>query len=371
MLKKKFTVLILSVLVLAMPIGGFFLQPVKTKAKSVFSDIENHWAEETILWAVERGIVKGYEDGTFRPNKHVTEAQFLAMLIRAYQPDLQSGQSGHWADAYYAYAVKMNYPLLGVRDLPIRDKKITRLRVAELISASQGVNYEGNDAIRYLLGNRLATGRDPNNVTISNFDPHSYLTRAQAVQFIKNLVEKGKGELLARPQQPSDPSLLPKIPLGIEYDLPYKPPAGWVPPKIKSVATDDYWENSEILEKELGFIKGFAFNPYGGQQLELAKILITDGTENHIAQVQFLAWYGLKNQEHPSNKIPYVARELFKFYLPNEYNKLFTIIDDGVNGKDVSKYIDKPFTLDGREILIIDGERSITVVISKKGKSVE
>jgi len=118
-------------------------------------------------------------------------------------------------------------------------------------------------------------------------------------------------------------------------------------------------------------IKGAAYNPYGGKQLELATILITDGTENHIAQIQFSAWYGSKTEADIFNKIPYVSRELFKFYLPNDYDKLFKIMDDGYNGKDVSKYINKPFKLDGREIKIVENQYSVTVVISKKGKSVE
>jgi len=52
------------------------------------------------------------------------------------------------------------------------------------------------------------------------------------------------------PKKPEQqPEQQPQPAEKIEYDLPYKPPAGWVPPKIKSVATDDYWKNSEILKK--------------------------------------------------------------------------------------------------------------------------
>jgi len=369
--KKQIAITLMIMLVFAVSIDGILQYSEKAEAKSAFSDIDNHWSKETVLWALEKGIVSGYGDGTFRPNQQVTEAEFLTMLVRTYHPDIQNSQSGHWADAYYAFAKKMNYPVLGGDDLKLRNNKITRLQVAELISATQGVNYQGNDAVRYLLGNGLANGNDPNNVTIASFNPNGYLTRAEAVQFIKNVVEKGKGELLARPKQPSDPSILPNIPLGIQYDLPYKPPAGWIPPKIKSEATDDVRKDSEILEKELGFLSGTAYNPYGGQQRGLAVILITSGTKNHSAQINFSAWYGSKNEEDDFNKIPYVARELFKFYLPNEYNKLFNIMNDGYNGKDVSKYINKPFTLDGREIKIIELENSVTVVISKKGKPVE
>lgn len=194
--------------------------------------------------------------------------------------------------------------------------------------------------------------------------------------FVGTLPEKmPTGEEVApnqTPQQPAQqPEQQPQPAEKIEYDLPYKPPAGWVPPKIKSVATDDKQKNYEILEKELGFLDGSAYNPYGGKQPELAKILILGGTENHIAQIQFSAWYGSKTEADIFNKIPYVSRELFKFYLPNDYDKLFKIMDDGYNGKDVSKYINKPFKLDGREIKIVENQYSVTVVISKKGKSVE
>jgi len=369
--KKLIAVALLAMLSFVVSIDGILQYGIKAEAKSAFSDIDHHWAKETILWALEKGIVSGYGDGTFKPNQQVTEAEFLSMLIRTFQSNIQTTQSGHWADAYYDFAKKMNYPVLGDNDLQIRNKPITRLEVAELIVASQGVNYEDSDAVRYLLGNGLASGNDPNNVTIASFNPNGYLTRAESVQFIKNVVEKGNGELLARPKQPSDPSILPNIPLGIQYDLPYKPPVGWIPPKIKSEATDDVRKDSEILEKELGFLNGTAYNPYGSQQRGLAVILITSGTKNHSAQINFSAWYGSKNEEDDFNKIPYVARELFKFYLPNKYNKLFNIMNDGYNGKDVSKYINKPFTLDGREIKIIELENSVTVVISKKGKPVE
>lgn len=149
-------------------------------------------------------------------------------------------------------------------------------------------------------------------------------------------------------------------------DLGYLPPAGWKPPQIKSVATDDFQENRKILEDELGFQRGIWYNPYGKDAYEglgRVRVGLVDGA---IANIDFLAWYGDKGQEHASNTIPYVTQELFRFYLPKEYNKLFKIMDDGYNGKDISKYIDKPFMLDGRKITITENQKSVTVKISKK-----
>lgn len=48
----------------------------------VFSDISGHWAEDAVTEMHTYGIVKGYEDGTYRPGATVTRAEFAAMLDR-------------------------------------------------------------------------------------------------------------------------------------------------------------------------------------------------------------------------------------------------------------------------------------------------
>ncbi|MFJ7841539.1 S-layer homology domain-containing protein [Lysinibacillus sphaericus] len=54
-----------------------------TGSKVQFLDIENHWAKEFIQKAAERGMMKGYADGTFRPEQNITRAQAAAMLVRS------------------------------------------------------------------------------------------------------------------------------------------------------------------------------------------------------------------------------------------------------------------------------------------------
>jgi hypothetical protein len=337
-----------------------------------FSDIEGHWAKDTILWAAKRGIVNGYADGTFRPNQEVREFEFVTMLIRAYRPDVGSHDNYSYY-RFYQFANELNYPVVGKE---YWNRYLRRIDAAVLIAATQGVVYENpSDAIRFLLANGLAGGTDREQVTIKSFNPNAYLRRADALQFIKNLVDSGR-TLQIRSNRYADPSLLPDIPAGVEYDLPFKPPARWVPPEIRSVATDDAQKNREILERELGFIDGYAYNPYGSPLLDLSTILVSHGKENQIAEITFYGWYGDRNGEHISNKIPYIARELFKFYLPNDYNRLFTIMNDGMGGfKDMTPYLDKPMALDGREVRIetfvssYSGRRSVIVTISKKGQS--
>jgi hypothetical protein len=48
-----------------------------------FTDLENSFAKEAIEYLAEKGIVKGYVDGTFNPNKKVTRAEFAILLTRS------------------------------------------------------------------------------------------------------------------------------------------------------------------------------------------------------------------------------------------------------------------------------------------------
>ncbi|WP_320610950.1 S-layer homology domain-containing protein [Evtepia sp.] len=47
-----------------------------------FSDISGHWAEKYIQRAAELGWIKGFEDGTFRPDAYITRAQAMTMINR-------------------------------------------------------------------------------------------------------------------------------------------------------------------------------------------------------------------------------------------------------------------------------------------------
>jgi len=47
-----------------------------------FKDIAGHWAEASIKKAVEKGVVNGYDDGTFRPDKMPTRAELVVILDR-------------------------------------------------------------------------------------------------------------------------------------------------------------------------------------------------------------------------------------------------------------------------------------------------
>lgn len=57
----------------------------KPEEPEAVDDVSNHWAKASIEWAKERGLVKGYPDGSFKPNQAVTRAEMCVMLERFYE----------------------------------------------------------------------------------------------------------------------------------------------------------------------------------------------------------------------------------------------------------------------------------------------
>ncbi|AFC33148.1 copper amine oxidase domain-containing protein [Paenibacillus mucilaginosus 3016] len=163
---------------------------------AAFSDTRNHWSADAVKWAVGSGIVDGYEDGTFRPNQTVSEPEFLAMLLRAYpSSQLTSTSSGSpWYTPYYDYAKKMNWPLLGSPDR----QSYNRGHVARLIAGTQqGTALSLNDSIRFLLDQGLSQGKS--SATVQGYAAADPLSRAEAVQFIRNLKGSVSGLKAAQP----------------------------------------------------------------------------------------------------------------------------------------------------------------------------
>ena len=54
----------------------------KSSGTQTFTDIKGHWAEKYIQRAAELGWIKGFEDGTFRPDTYITRAQAMTMINR-------------------------------------------------------------------------------------------------------------------------------------------------------------------------------------------------------------------------------------------------------------------------------------------------
>ncbi|QNK60332.1 WG repeat-containing protein [Paenibacillus sp. PAMC21692] len=165
--------------------GGNGSTPSNTGAG--FTDTQTHWAKLTIQWAVDQKIVSGYPDATFRPNKSVSEPEFLKMLLGAF-PDIkiEAAQNGAaWHTPYFKAAAQYNWPLLQEADA----KGFNRGQVARLLAGTQGFSFEQTkDAVQYVLDLSIAGGKTSR--TVEGFAVNDPLTRAEAITLIQNMKER-------------------------------------------------------------------------------------------------------------------------------------------------------------------------------------
>ncbi|MBP3361822.1 MAG: S-layer homology domain-containing protein [Clostridia bacterium] len=64
----------------AMAVTPAVKQPRNTP---VFADIDSsHWAYDAVILCAEKGIVKGYDDNTIRPDNNITRAEFLTIILK-------------------------------------------------------------------------------------------------------------------------------------------------------------------------------------------------------------------------------------------------------------------------------------------------
>ena len=106
-----------------------------------FSDIAGHWGEGSVMDLAKAGILRGYEDGTIRPDRTVTRAEYLALLQRVFwQDEAPAGDGGNpfydtippWAEDAVALAVEKGV-VRGYEDGTFRPQNpITRAELAAM-----------------------------------------------------------------------------------------------------------------------------------------------------------------------------------------------------------------------------------------------
>lgn len=115
---------------------------------SRFSDTQNHWAWAFIEGLAERNIVRGFADGTFRPEQGVTRAEFAVMLQtafphpgdRPYEPFVDV-PSTHWAVSAIQWAYETGF-LSGYPGQQFRPNDFIP-RGQGLLSLVAGLNLRG------------------------------------------------------------------------------------------------------------------------------------------------------------------------------------------------------------------------------------
>ncbi len=197
MTKKLYsTVIVLLLLVLTISGGA--------TASTKFTDVGNYWATNAIYWAVNKKVVEGYPDGTFKPSQSVKECEFAAILARYVdntdKEALKKQQAGkHWSQSIYDELSKWGLPFFGYNDTIFKESAVKRGDVARIIAAKNGFNLTERQAIFYMYENDLSSGMEPNKLTYKSYGVGMPLQRDQITQFMKLLSEKGVTTFMGKP----------------------------------------------------------------------------------------------------------------------------------------------------------------------------
>ena len=175
-----------------------------------FSDVHTwQWHAEAVAQARTEGILEGYPDGTFRPDRFVTCGEFLRMSI----PEAPKTSAAHWADGYYREG--LHRELFTVRDIgeTALDRPIARQYMAlvysRLMEESEGIQIartEGSavppapfsdvaetSAYEYPIAVVAAAGL-LEGYPDGSFRPEGFLTRAEAATaFVRLLKLRDEG----------------------------------------------------------------------------------------------------------------------------------------------------------------------------------
>lgn len=174
-----------------------------------FRDAANHWAKDSIMYltGITPRIIGGYGDGLFGPNDQVTRAQLAAMLNRALSLDYHVGKpqfsdvaSGYWGYADIA-AAKGAGIVAGFPDGTFRPERyVSRAELAVIFDRAFNLPYPAagtsfNDlgksgfawadaSIIRLAGNGVAGGY-PGRL----FKPEKTVTRAEVAVFLSRIMD--------------------------------------------------------------------------------------------------------------------------------------------------------------------------------------
>ncbi|HEY9634398.1 MAG TPA: S-layer homology domain-containing protein [Coleofasciculaceae cyanobacterium] len=126
--------------------------PAPVMGPAEFSDLGGHWAAAFIQGLVTRGLIRGFPDGTFKPEASITRAEYAAIVAKAFDLPRQRGTgtgmfadvSGEfWASGAIAQAASMGF-ISGFPDGTFRPQHYLT-RVQALVSVVSGLGLRGGN----------------------------------------------------------------------------------------------------------------------------------------------------------------------------------------------------------------------------------
>jgi len=179
-----------------------------------FGDIKNHWGEKDIIKSAGNFLVKGYPDGSYKPEGILTRAEFTAMLFRALyhrfaeevaQTKVYSDVTNDdWFSTYIRNADIMGLTGFITGDEFKPDREITREEMAYMIAKAldyaeiyypvpatpPAIKYSDKDEIneRYGQSVEICTNMKLLQGSEGYFKPKDGLTRAEAATVLNRLM---------------------------------------------------------------------------------------------------------------------------------------------------------------------------------------
>ncbi len=188
------------------------LASAKSKPETTkLENLDNHWAKTELKSWIERGWLKGFPDGSIKPDQKVTRAEFIALVNNAFGFSEQAEigytdlKSTDWSYAQFAKAIKAGY-ISGFADGTMRPGRlITREEAATIAGKLLGLNgdegaprlgFKDVDSIAgwSLKSVQAVVFRNIMRGTTGNlFEPGRALTRAEAVALLNRAVQERTG----------------------------------------------------------------------------------------------------------------------------------------------------------------------------------
>jgi Ig domain protein group 2 domain protein len=202
-MKKKHAITITAVLAASMAMS--------VTAFGAPTDIQGHWAQNTINKWVDKGDISGYPDGTFRPNNMITRAEFVVLVNNAmgytksgyaYFSDVPSH---YWGKNAIQTGVAAGYISGDGNGIFRPNDPVTRQEAAAMISRILDLKQNESRAYRYTDSYAISNWAKGVVGAVSeagimagypdgSFGPNRVLTRAEAVLALDKTVNYKPGD---------------------------------------------------------------------------------------------------------------------------------------------------------------------------------
>ena len=185
-----------KVLVGAMILSSISFGSLAQSFAASFTDVNGHWAESYVSQWTDKDYVKGYQDGTFKPNSLITRAEFMTIVNKAFgynsegEINFSDVKSSDWFYKEVKKAVAAGY-ISGYENMTMMpNKTISRQEAAVIIAkikkleASKESSFTDNSSIASwakksvdaLVENKIMAGYPD-----GSFKPNGSITRAESI----------------------------------------------------------------------------------------------------------------------------------------------------------------------------------------------